>query len=231
MFQRILVPLDGSVRAEQAFPVAVRIAHATGASLTLLRVVESPNRFDEHSVELPEEPAELLEAEIARAKAYLLHVLAESKLEGIGITTEVRTGVVAQHILQCVEEHQDDLIVMCSHGTTGLKRWLLGSVAQKIVHTSPVPVLIVREGHALLIEQQGVTKEPFQILVPLDGSALAEAALLPAAHMSAALAAPQSGALHLVQVVEPIAVMGDITGAVAELKQEAMLWMRSYLKG
>ncbi len=228
MFQRILIPLDGSARAEQAFPVAVRIARATGASLTLLFVVEPPTRFDEYTIVPPEYSDELLEAEVTRAKAYLLHILETSTLEGIGITTEVRTGIVVQQILQYVEEHQNDLVVMCSHGTTGLKRWLLGSVAQKIAHTSPVPVLVVREGHELSMEQQG--DKPFRVLVPLDGSSLAESALLPAAQITAALAAPQSGSLHLVQVVEPIAVMGDMTGAMAESNQELMLQAENYLK-
>lgn len=231
MFQRILVPLDGSARAEQAFPVAVRIARTTGASLTLLRAVELSTPLDEYTVEPPEDSAALLEAGITQAKAYLLRVLATSELEGIGITTEVRTGIVAQQILQGVEEHHDDLVVMCSHGITGLKRWLLGSVAQKIAHASPVPVLIVREGHALPMEPQRVATEPFQILVPLDGSSLAEAALLPAAQVGAAFAAPQSAALHLVQVVEPIAVMGDLTGAMAQVNQETMLLAKSYLNG
>lgn len=227
MFQRILVPLDGSARAEQAFPVAIRIARTTGASLTLLRVVEPPpTQFDEYPVERPENPAEMQENEVTRAKAYLLHVLQSNELEGIGIATEVRTGIVAQQILLCIEEHKDDLVVMCSHGTTGLKRWLLGSVAQKIAHICPVPVFIVREGHAL--EQRG--DEPFQVLVPLDGSAVSESALLPAAQVSAALAAPRSGALHLVQVVEPIAVMGDLTGAMAEVNQETILEVGRYLK-
>jgi len=60
MFQRILVPLDGSARAEQAFPIAERIARATGGSLTLLRVVETPKRSDERTVGSPENPGELL---------------------------------------------------------------------------------------------------------------------------------------------------------------------------
>ncbi len=230
MFHHILVPLDGSTRAEQAFPVAIRIARATGGSLTLLRVVEPATRFTEYSAELAENPRELPEDEINRAKVYLSHVLATNSLEGMGITTEVRTGIVAQEILRCVQEHEDDLIVICSHGTTGLKRWLLGSVAQKIAHTSPVPVLIVREGHALLLDQQDAANEPFQVLVPLDGSSLAEFCFAPSAQITAAFAAPQSGILHLVQVVEPIAVMGDLTGAMAESNQEAMQRAKSSLK-
>ena len=228
MFQRILVPLDGSARAEQAFPIAERIARATGCSLTLLRIVETLKRFDEHLV--PENSGELLESDIVRAKAYLQHTLAKSDLEGIGITTEVCTGKVARQILQCAAERQDDLIVMCSHGTTGLRRWLLGSVAQKVVHNSTVPVLIVREDHPLTLEQQEASGEPFQILVPLDGSRLAEAALLPAAQVCFALSASHTGILHLVRVVEPIVAMRDIAGAIATLNEEDMRLAANYLR-
>ncbi len=230
MFQRILVPLDGSARAEQAFPIAERIARATGGSLTLLRVVETPKRSDERTVGSPENPGELLEAETARARAYLLHTLAKSALEGIGVTTEIRAGRVARQILQCAGEHHDDLIVMCSHGTTGLRRWLLGSVAQKVVHNSTVPVLIVREGHPLTLEQQEAAEEPFQILVSLDGSRLAEAALLPAAQVCAALSASHTGVLHLVRVVEPMVAMRDIAGAIATLNEEDMKLAANYLR-
>lgn len=229
MFQRILVPLDGSARAEQAFPIAERIARATGGSLTLLRVVESPRKFDEYTARLPEEFGELLEADTTRAKVYLQHVLTEGALEGIGVATSVRTGSVARQILQCVHDHQDDLIVMCSHGTTGLKRWLLGSVAQKVVHSSGVPVLVVREGHPLSSEQQEASKEPLQILVSLDGSALAEAALLPAAQVCAALSGSRLGILHLVRVVEPIVAMRDMAGAIATLNEEDMSKASTYL--
>lgn len=228
MFQRILVPLDGSARAEQAFPIAERIARATGGSLTLLRIVETPKRFEEKTV--PENPGELLESEIARARAYLQHTLAKSALEGIGVTTEVRAGRVARQILQCAEDQQGDLIVMCSHGTTGLKRWLLGSVAQKIVHNSTIPVLIVREDHPLPLERQKTPAEPFQVLVPLDGSPLAEAALLPAAQVCVALSATHTGILHLVRVVEPMVAMRDVAGAIATLNEEDMKQASTYLR-
>ncbi len=76
--------------------------------------MEQPTRLDGYALALVGDPNELLAAEIKDAKTYLSHLLATNTLEGIGITTDVRTGIVAQQILQCMEEHQDDLIVICS---------------------------------------------------------------------------------------------------------------------
>ncbi|HKF35815.1 MAG TPA: universal stress protein [Ktedonobacteraceae bacterium] len=79
----------------------------------------------------------------------------------------------------------------------GLKRWMLGSVAEVLARHSPAPVLVLREGP----DVSTVRHDPLRALVALDGSPFAEAALVPAAHCMAALAAPGRGALHLMQVV------------------------------
>ncbi len=94
-----------------------------------------------------------------------------------------------------------DLIVLCSHGYTGMKRWVLGSVAEKVAHHAPVPVLLLREGGLALAGTPPYAKGPMRALIPLDGSARAKAALVPAAQLIAALAAPGLGALHLTRVV------------------------------
>lgn len=95
-----------------------------------------------------------------------------------------------------------DLIVLCSHGETGFKRWAVGSVAQKVARHSPVPVLILREGNREHAKLYTDTLRPLRALVALDGSPLAEAALVPAAQLVAALAARAQGALRLAQIVK-----------------------------
>jgi nucleotide-binding universal stress UspA family protein len=203
MFQRILVPLDGSQRAEQALPVAARIARSTGGSILVLRVVSIPSDFQVYSSVTPAVVQSALEAEQEEAESYLAGLTNQSVLAGLPVHTQVVVGTdqAARSILSTITDQHCDLVVICSHGYTGIKRWALGSVAEKVVHLSPVPVLLLRADHALPLhitaQQQGVIRA----LVPLDGSAEAKAALEPAAFLVAALAAPGKGALHLMRVV------------------------------
>lgn len=198
MFQRIVVPLDGSPRAEQAIPVAARIIRNTGGSIVLLRVVTSPIDYAWYSME----PAlrtmdQAIEFDIARATEYLATLVQSNDLVGIETKTEVLSGEPALTIFAVARENHADLIVMCSHGETGLKRWILGSVSQKVARQSALPVLVLREG-THFSPHEG---RPLRILVPLDGSPVAEAALAPAATLSTALSAPVPGALHLLHVL------------------------------
>jgi len=198
MFQRILVPLDGSRRAESAIPVAARLAHASGGSVILLQVVAPPvstGKFGGPEVY----PKGDIDEELASATEYLKTLAQTSLLSGI--TTEVQTlvGAVAPEIIAATQGLHADLIVMCSHGLTGFKRWMLGSVAHKFVPYSPVPVLILRDGGPVLADAD---THPFQALVPLDGSLLSESALEPAVYIVAALASKARRALQLLRVVD-----------------------------
>ena len=94
-----------------------------------------------------------------------------------------------------------NLLVLCSHGRTGFARWALGSVAQRVIHHSHVPILVLREGG--LLAPHADAARPLCITVALDGSPLAETALLPAAHLIAALAQHAQGSVHLLHVVKP----------------------------
>jgi nucleotide-binding universal stress UspA family protein len=200
MFKRILVPLDGSTRAESALSVAARIARASGGSVMLVRVVTIPVMY-EASMVVTYTP-ELIEAEVSDAEEYLRTLAHSEILAGIKTETTALFGAVAQTILSVATTHQSDLIVMTSRKETGVKRWVLGSVAQKLACHSPMPVLVMHEGWTapLGLRPDGV---PLRLLVTLDGSALARTALEPAAHLAAALAAPGQGALHLLRVVKP----------------------------
>lgn len=201
MFHHILVPLDGSPRAEQALPVAARLARASGGTLTVLRVVTSLFNADLHPVQLAKHLELTQEADIARANDYLAQVASSDDLKGIDIRTEGLTGAPAQIIVLFAQFEHVDLIVMCSHGLTGFKRWWLGSVAQQVARHSPMPVLVLREGSSMPTARRQDTTRPLRVLVALDGSALAEAVLVPAAHLCASLAAPAGGALHVIRVL------------------------------
>ena len=226
MFQHILVPLDGSTRAEQALPVAARIARATDGSMLLVQVVNQP--IDYSGGWAPLVAGEIIEVEMDGATDYLKAVAASQILAGIETRTEVSLGMPAQYLIAVTEAHESDLVVLCSHGRTGLTRWALGSVAHSLVHQSAVPVLVLRQEEALSLLANGEQPRPLRTLVPLDGSPLAEAALSPAAHLTAALAAPAQGALHLVQVVKPFPATAE-EGVVSELNAEALQRAKGYL--
>ena len=206
MFQRILVPLDGSARAERALPVAARIARACGASIILLRVATTPLSDRGHKIGPFPLTQAVVEADIDAAASYLTALTASDdlNLEGIGVKTRVVPGHAASTILDVSREEQVDLIVMCSHGETGFKRWLVGSVAQKVAQHCPVPVFILREDSPLPLSSYPDRLHPLRPLmgiVALDGSASAEAVLAPAASLVAALAAPARGTLLLTRLV------------------------------
>ena len=125
MFQRILVPLDGSARAERALPIAGRLAHDPGGSIILLQVVVNPNeswvyRSQEMALTRHTRSAQ----RVAEGFAYLSTIPHLYGLGEVETETIVCSGaVVAQTILDVACSHDVDLIVMCSRGYTGLKRW------------------------------------------------------------------------------------------------------------
>src|SRR2546423_7086743 len=130
MFQHILVPLDGSPLAEEVLPLAAQLARATSASLILLRVVTTyQNPIPMEPVSLVEQSRKRVEAE---SQAYLQRVITYEHLDGIPVHIEALAGIPAQTIMQYAHTYQVDLIIMRSHGETGFKRWMLGSVAQQL---------------------------------------------------------------------------------------------------
>jgi nucleotide-binding universal stress UspA family protein len=171
---------------------------------------------------------EVIEMEMAEASDYLKAVAASPMLAGIVTTTEVSFGLPAPDILAAAETHGSDLIVLCSHGRTGFTRWALGSVAHTLAHQSTVPLLVLRQNEALSFLSHADMAHPLRTLVPLDGSKLAEVALNPAASLTAALAAPARGALHLAEVVKDVPAATE-EGVVSVLNEEAFQQASTYL--
>lgn len=146
MFKRILVPLDGSVRAERAIPIAARVARAYQSSVVLLQVVEDIRKYGMYLPQYPFSVRQEFEADIlAEATSYLKATTQGSDLVGIATETKALSGLAASTILHMAESQASDLIILCSRGRTGVTRWMLGSVAQKVVRQSPVPVLVLNE--------------------------------------------------------------------------------------
>jgi nucleotide-binding universal stress UspA family protein len=227
MFQRILVPLDGSARAESAISVAAKLALASGGSVILLRVITASTEYAWSAMESPTWMQEPLEADRVKVVNYLSTIAESKALAGIETKIEAVDGLPADTILSVARSQQVDLIVMCSHGYTGFKRWALGSVTQKIARHSSVPVFVLQEGAGVPTNLHPGGPRPVRVLVALDGSPLAETVLAPAAQLSTALSAPAPGALHLARVlplaslpeqdhVEPLVKVRDMARAEAD---------------
>ena len=200
MFKQIFVPLDGSARAEQALPVAACLARATDGTVKLIKVVSPPTTDFIRSVGTVVLP-DLLDEDVQAAQEYLEGISRASCLEGVRTAREVHIGHPAQTIIATAKAGNSDLIVMCSHGQTNRVRWSLGSIAEKVARYAPCPVFIMREGSAFATKMEAVPRGSIRILVPLDGSEHAEAAIMPAAWLASTLSESAQGELHLTRVV------------------------------
>ncbi len=234
MFQRILVPLDGSERAEEAISTAAYLARTTGASLFLVRVVRPSLTYAGTYPYGWESPGMLKQAEAqveTGARDYLSRLILTEHLDTIHHHIEVLNGLPIPCILQFVRDNKIDLIVMRSHGETGIKRWLLGSVARDIVRHSPAPALIIRDASIPAFTKLQELLHTIRILVPLDGSHFAESALLPAAQLSAAFASPAQGAIHLMQTVHYISEDADKhKEVITKINKDTRAEAEAYLK-
>jgi nucleotide-binding universal stress UspA family protein len=145
--RRILVSLDGSKLAEQVLPAVIPIATALGCELTLFRVQAD---YSAGPVTgrwyLPQNWR--LETAGRDALAYLEHVASHLKEQGVEVSAATGVGPVAQSIIDYAEAHDVDLIAMCTHGRTGIARWALGSVADRVLRAGDKPILLVRAGRS-----------------------------------------------------------------------------------
>jgi len=214
MYDHILVPTDGSEHAERATEHAALVADAFDATLHLLSVVDvsaaagpfSAGGVDDAYVEQLTDASEGELADIA------------ATVEGVDtVETAVTTGRPSAGILEYVDDEDIDLVCMGTHGRRGLRRFLTGSVTERVVRLSPVPVLTVR---AIEASEPGDGYD--DILVPTDGSDCAQAAV---AH-AIALADRFDSRLHAVSVIDTTSLatgteMGVPPGLLEELEERA----------
>src|SRR6478672_4620069 len=198
-FRSILVPVDGSTLAEAAFPAALAIAHRSGGKVQLAMV---------YGDNFPPAPMRLDQSYLDRIRRQLSEPL------GYEPRCELLEGPVAPTLIKHARNIGADLIVMTTHGRGGLQRTWLGSVTDQLVRSSGIPVLVVPPSPE--------TRSTFnlgEILVPLDGSPLAETVLEPAA----ALARLWDAEMSLLQVVYPVPVTaGDAALTVATAYDEEL---------
>jgi len=146
MYQHIMVPMDGSELAECVIPHVEKIASSgDNVKVTLVRVVPPFHLHDYAEERLPVDERQRLEAKSKEtAQNYLDDVAQRLNSKGITADTAVLSGSVTAELVDYANKHQVELIVISTHGRSGIGQLLLGSVADKLVQTSCVPVLMVR---------------------------------------------------------------------------------------
>lgn len=165
MLDRIVVPLDGSLTAEAILPHVRRMLYRHDSEVILVRAVEPP---------MVEAPVTVTEAQLGAAREYILGQRERLERSAVRVRQVVQVGSPVGVILDAVEEQKATMIAMATHGTTGVARFLFGSVAEGVLRRSPVPVLTVRPFWSYeLAPAGGIERRPIRnVLLPVDGSDL-----------------------------------------------------------
>jgi nucleotide-binding universal stress UspA family protein len=208
MLTNILVPLDGSPASEAALPFAEDLARRAAATLTLVRAVVGRR--------LAYDPVGQQRA-VNNAEDYLVSLAGNLEASGLNVQIGVPFGSSpASWILEEIELHHADLVVMATHDRVGPDRWLHGSVAETVVSGTSTPVLLVREVDGQPPVPRFDDQEPV-LVVPLDGSELAEAALPIARELSRLIGAR----VVVVGVIPPVGHLIAVEGGVAPYTDSA----------
>lgn len=194
MFQKILVPLDGSELSAAALAVAARYLEdrKTGGELHLIMVAEPlPDAYGAYPVD-----PDFDDAVKQGYRRYLDGLTSEIGVSGVRINAEVVSGSVVDRLVDAIVAHGIELIMMTSHGLGGVSRFWLGSTAARLIRSSPVPLLLLRAG----TDGAAPPLKPRKILLPLDGTGFGEEMVSHAMN----LVGLESTEFHLVQVVQEI---------------------------
>lgn len=227
MFRKILIPLDGSPLAESVLPYIIPIAKAYDSQVVLANVVAPPTvefAGDFTGIQHPYLD-QLTEEAKTWAAGYLQKVadrLAQAQVPVL--RQDVLVGSPAVMLASQIERQGVDLVAIATHGRSGLGRVLLGSVADKLLHSTDVPVLIIRPPE---VEVQGLISLS-SIIVPLDGSPLAESVLAYVKDMAKAL----SLSVTLVRTIPTMTALSAgpeyvllPTDIITEMKEAAILYL------
>jgi len=167
MYEKILVPLDGSELAEVALPYAEELAGRLGSQVTLLCVSESDQVLPHYQCDI------YLKRLVDTTKRNAENCWGKARGKEVKVETAILAGYPAEQIVDYAAKEDIGLIVMATHGRTGVKRWALGSVASKVVKATRRPVALIRaKGARADVRQKGVLHKA---LVPVDGSMDGEA--------------------------------------------------------
>jgi nucleotide-binding universal stress UspA family protein len=170
MIEKMVVPLDGSLLAEAILPQIRRVLYRNDSEVILVYAVEPP---------AVESSMPMVEAQLGAAREYLMAQLERLEQSGVRVKQVVRMGSPARVILEVVEEQKATMIALATHGFSGVKRFLFGSVAEEIVRKSLVPVLLLRPFWSYELASAGNPEHrPIRnLLLAVDGSDRSLAAL------------------------------------------------------
>lgn len=144
MYKTILVPLDGSTRAERILPHVEELALAYSATVVFLQVIEVDSSFVGHHNSLVKESFQVAQRLEKDAQSYLKEMKGEFRAKGIDAKARIEHGDVVKTIIKIAELEGVDLIAMASHGHGGIQRLFYGSVASGVLHRIDRPLLLVR---------------------------------------------------------------------------------------
>jgi nucleotide-binding universal stress UspA family protein len=206
VYDAILLPIDGNTAGTEILDHASAVARWADASVRLLYVADTTR----DSVMVAE--GDVVDALVQHGETLLAETEAALDDRGVACETDVVQGVPASTIVEYAERYGHDLITMPTHGREGLSRYMLGSVTEKVVRLSPVPVLTVRA------RSEETLAFPYErVLVPTDGSDAAKRA----ADHAVALAGALDASVHALSAVETAALGPDVRSTVPDADAEA----------
>jgi nucleotide-binding universal stress UspA family protein len=174
MYSKIVVPLDGSRIAENALPYARALARGLKVPVDLLCAIDLAEMERHVSVATGLFLDTLAQDETRRRGEYLSQIA--KSFSGAPVQCKIAKGDAASVIIESAAAEKDTLVCMATHGRSGLNRWLLGSVAEKVLRAVNAPLLLVRASEGAQTDGE---KKLGAVIVPLDGSSLAEQVLAP----------------------------------------------------
>jgi nucleotide-binding universal stress UspA family protein len=226
MLDRILVGLDGSPLGEAILPLVERLATALPAEVVLLHVTHLPGEVASVWQRLGLAPE--VELSQTRASAYLDEQRQRLAARGVTARTALAVGDAADEIVAHARGGHT-LIAISTHGRTGARRWVHGSVMERVLRGTSTPLLVVRPAHG----GTGVVPTVGRVVVCLDGSARAQAAVPTAVTLASALAVPLVG-VRVVEYARPSFLVdpeGEFSARiVADLRRAAVVYLEQVLR-
>jgi nucleotide-binding universal stress UspA family protein len=211
MYERILVPLDTSELAEVALPYAEQLAGRLGSAIILMSVSQSAEEKDQRVFRSYIQRT--VEATREGAKRYL----EKTAEQDVKVESTILVGNPAEEIVDYADRENIDLIVMATHGRSGIGRWTLGSMADKVLRATKRPVVLIRAKGTRpdMLEKGALNK----VLVPLDGSKESEAVIPYIEDLASRLGAEVTF-LQVVAVLYHVYVSGDAPAQVPYTEEE-----------
>ncbi|HEU4342010.1 MAG TPA: universal stress protein [Candidatus Binatia bacterium] len=218
MYRQILVPLDGSETAEKVLPYARILAATLKNSVELMGVIDISTQLEKVRY-----LDTLIDEGVRRSREYLERVA--KTFPGASVKCTVEKGRPEEVIIVKAAGEKDTLVAMASHGRSGINRWLLGSISEKVLRVATNPVLVVRANEQGSAEGEAA---PDSMIVPLDGSELAESVLPHVVELTKAFNSKVT-LLRSYSLKQMIYRVEDYTPDLDELKHELQWEAMSYL--